>query len=268
MRVLITGGAGFIGTATCHALKEAGHEPVVFDRAEGDNIRDGKAVWLAISGVDAVIHLAGMLGTAELFSKAYEAVDINIVGTLHVLDACAASATPYVGITMPRSGWANVYTATKHCADQLAEAWRRHRGVPVTHVRAFNAYGPGQKHGPGHPKKIVPVFAAEAWARRPIPIWGDGEQTVDLVHVDDLAAVLVDALAYGDGRTLEAGSGTALTVNHVADLVLRVTGSPAGVQHLPMRDGEDPHTNIVAARPACPPFDVGKFCTAVVSYQQ
>jgi len=80
----------------------------------------------------------------------------------------------------------------------MATAWHHAYDVGVSHVRAYNAYGPGQAYGPGHPQKILPTFARAAWEGRPIPIWGDGEQTVDLVHSDDVARMLVDALRFND----------------------------------------------------------------------
>jgi UDP-glucose 4-epimerase len=267
VRVLVSGGAGFIGSAVVLRLKEQGHEPVVFDRFQGQDIVDSGAVADAVKGCDAVIHLAGMLGTHELFDIAHMAVNVNIHGTLNVLQACDAFEASYVGITMPVSGWANVYTATKHCAQDLASAWHRHKGLKVSHVRAYNAYGPGQKCGPGHPQKIVPTFATEAWAGRPIPIWGDGEQTVDLIHVDDLARHLVDALAYEDDRIIEGGSGEPFTVNHIAALVQIVTGGASNdVEHLPMRMGEDAGTNIVSPVKNAP-FDMARFRETVESYR-
>jgi len=263
MRVLVTGGHGFIGSAVVHELKEREHEPVVFDRPH--DVLDAVSVADAASDCDAVIHLAGMLGTHELFDAPHTAVDVNVHGTLNVLQACETFGISYVGITMPVSGWANVYTATKHCAQDLASAWHRHRGVPVSHVRAYNAYGPGQKVGAGHPQKIVPTFATAAWAGQPIPIWGDGTQTVDLIHVDDLAALLVDALDCGDDRIIEGGSGVSMTVNDVAALTRMVTGSTVPDEHYPMRLGEDIHTHIVAVADGL--FDVAKFAATVESYR-
>jgi UDP-glucose 4-epimerase len=240
VKIAVTGGRGFIGAATVRAAAVAGHDAFVFDRPDdilGD--LDG------LAGADHVIHLAGMLGTSELFDAAEEAVTTNVVGTLRILQWCEARGAGFTGISMPPV-FASVYTATKVCADRLATAWHLSRGVPVSKVRAFNAYGPGQKHGVGHPQKILPTFATEAWHGRPIPIWGDGEQTVDLVHTDDVARMLVDATEHGDDVTFDAGTGVKVTVNELADFVLDVTDSTAGKKYLPMRDGEIP-TQIVAA---------------------
>ena len=260
MRLAVTGGAGFLGQSVIRFGEAAGHEMYVIDRhatptgwfadvSNWDDIAD------ALDSIrpDHVIHLAGMLGTAELFDPpaASRAVQVNVGGALNVIQWCTEQQAGYTTITMPDSGWANVYAATKGCAVQLAEAYRRHRGLRVSNVCAFNAYGPAQAHGPGHPQKIIPTFARWAWAGHTIEIWGDGNQTVDLVHADDIARMLIDATRFGDGETFDAGTGEALTVNQVADFVLEAVsdaGAPkvGGIEYLPMRAGEDPGTEIVA----------------------
>lgn len=244
MNVLVTGGKGFIGSAVCAALRARGHRALVLDRTRGHDVRH-IAAYDGIESCDGVIHLAGILGTSELFDTPEQAVDTNVKGTLAVLDACRIYGMSYVGITMPPV-WANVYTATKLCSTNLASAWHRHHGVKVSHVRAFNVYGPGQKYGEGHPQKIIPTFSTLSWANRPLPVWGSGGQTVDLIHLSDVAKMLVDALAFGNDDTFDAGTGHAITVNEVATLVNGVTGSTAGIDYLPMRKGEDPETKIVA----------------------
>jgi UDP-glucose 4-epimerase len=244
MKVLVTGGGGFIGAATVAESRRRGWDAILFDRVSGDDILDRERVMDATVGVDAVIHLAGVLGTHELFDDPYLAVDVNVNGTLNILEGCRWRGCAYVGITMPQV-FPSIYTATKTCGTRLASAYHHSHRVPVSHVRAFNAFGPGQAHGAGHPQKIVPTFAVEAWAGRPIPIWGDGTQTVDLIDVWQLARLLVDAVGHGDDVVFDGGSGVALTVNRVAEAVLELTTSTAGVQYLPMRRGEVP-TRIVA----------------------
>ena len=265
-RVAVTGAGGFIGRAVIRRLAWAGIRAVPFDLPAHD-VREMRS----LGSVTNVIHLAGMLGTSELFGQVTEALQVNVIGTANVLTAARNVGAAYTGITMPPV-FPSVYTASKIAGRELERAFHHAYGLPVSRVRAFNAYGPGQKHGPGHPQKIVPTFAAKAWAGQPIPVWGDGEQTVDLIHVDDLARLLADAIAFGDDVTLDGGTGEAMTVNQVAGMVLEITGSKAGIEYLPMRTGEIP-TKIAAEgegwdrldwRPAFSPV---KFAAAVESYR-
>lgn len=234
MRVAVTGSSGFIGKHVCRELEAIGDEVVEIDHTNGIDIL-GPGLTEAMEGCGGVIHLAGVLGTAELFDNAEMAIDVNVKGTLRVLQAAQEHGMRYVGITMPPV-WANVYQATKAAGRALASAWHRHHGLRVSHVRAFNVFGPGQKVG--LPQKIVPTFASRAWSGEPIPIWGDGSQTVDLVYVTHVARMLVEALEFGNDDVFDAGTGESWTVNDVASLVLRITGSVAGVEYLPMRMGE------------------------------
>lgn len=237
-RVALTGSAGFIGNAVSRALEAEGTEVVGVDRRDGYDILT-YPLREAFDGCDSVIHLAGVLGTSELFDKVDEAIAVNITGTLRVLEACRDVEAGYVGITM-HEVFPSIYTATKIAAQRFGSAFHNAYGLPVCHVRAFNAYGEGQAHGPGHPRKIIPAFACEAWTNQPLTIWGDGAQTVDLIHTDELARVLVEATRIGDDAIIDAGTGVAVSVNEIARRVLNVTGSTAGVEHQPMRRGEIP----------------------------
>lgn len=236
MHIAITGGRGFIGSATVAAAEQAGHTVTVFDRADGHDILGDLA---GLAGADSVIHLAGVLGTSELFDAAEDAVDINIKGTLRILEWCRRNGAGYVGVTLPPV-FPSVYTATKRAADLFTTAWHLAYGVPTATVRAFNVFGLGQKFGPGHPQKFLPTFATRAWRNQPIEIWGDGTQTMDVVSSVDLGRLLVEATGHGDNVLFDAGCGVDISVNDFAAYVLDVTGSTAGVRHLPMRIGEVP----------------------------
>lgn len=240
-RVLVTGGSGFIGRRVCDQGALRGWNMVPFDRANGHDIRDIES--LAQFDVDHVIHLAGVLGTDELFDAPFEAVEVNVAGTLNVLEYCRAWGAGFTGITMP-DVFPSLYTATKMGAARIATAYHHTHGVPVSHVRAFNAFGPGQAHGANHPRKIIPAFATEAWTDQPMIVWGDGEQGVDLVYVDDVARMLLDATLHGDDATFDAGTGQSFTVNEVAAMVADIVGKGTP-ERRPMRRGERP-TKIVA----------------------
>lgn len=255
MKIAITGGAGFIGKYVVQHAEAAGHDVVVFDIDHRGNKRDVRYYAEVDEGLDGaghVIHLAGVLGTHELFDAPQEAVDVNITGTLNVLEWCRHHDAGYTGILMP-DAFPSIYTTTKIAAARLATVYHHEYKISVSHVRAFNAHGAGQKHGIGHPQKILPTFATKAWAGEPLPIWGDGTQTVDLVTADDLGRMLVDAVQFGDDDVFDGGTGHALTVNEVSGFVINhvhhamnwtwaETPSP---EYLPMRRGEVP-THIVA----------------------
>jgi len=242
-RIVVTGGNGFLGRAVVKEAEERGHKVWSFDRK---NKQDVLGSLRDFDGADTVIHLAGVLGTSELFDIPETAIDVNVKGSLRVLQWCRDNGAAYVGITM-LPVFPSVYTASKVCAQNLATAWHRAYGVPVSHVRAFNAFGPHQPFGPGHPQKIIPAFSVNAWANQPIPVWGDGSQTVDLVHVNDVARMLVEATDLGQDELLEAGTAVKLTVKEVAEFVIEHTGSTGGIEYLPMRKGEEP-TDIVCTR--------------------
>lgn len=272
MRVGVTGAAGFIGSACVNALHAAGHEATPIDISDGHDLLTAPLPDL-LHGADAVIHLAGVLGTSELFEQIDRAVDVNVKGTARVLDACRETGAAFVGITMPPV-FPSIYTATKVAAQRIAEAYHHAHGVPVTHIRAFNAYGAGQKWGPGHPQKIVPTFAALSWRGRPMPIWGDGRQTVDMVHVDDIAANLswaathTDDEPFGACQVYDAGTGQASTVLDVAMRVRAITGCGL-VEFLPMRTGEIPQADLAAEHfgPFTPAVPWDRFAETVESYR-
>lgn len=264
MRVAVTGSAGFIGDATVAMLHEQGHTVTEIDRKSGDDVLTADLTSL-LDDCGAVIHLGGILGTSELFDNIEQAVDINIHGTRRVLEACQKTGSQYVGISVPDC-WPSIYQATKLATTRMAHAFAS-QGLKVAHVRAFNVYGNNQAHGIGHPQKIIPTFASCSWQKRPMPVWGNGQQTVDLVHVDHVAKCLIHAALHNEGG--DAGSGRELTVLEVARYVGIVTGH-AVIEFLPMRPGELPNTRLHATEPGpCgfDQFDAARFTAAVMSYQ-
>lgn len=271
VNILITGGGGFIGRAVQKVLANEGHEVATYDRVDGMDILNRDDIIEAVAEVDTVIHLAGVLGTDELFDDPYTAVDVNITGTLNVLDACVEHGANYVGITMPQV-FPSIYTATKIASTKLATAYHHTHGLGVCHVRAYNAFGPGQAHGQGHPRKIIPAFSVEAWSGKPLIIWGDGTQTVDLISTNELAQIFSSAIWVTDDSTIDGGTGHQWTVNEVAKYVIQVTQSRSRLTHLPMRRGEIP-TKIGATGEGwyhleeMPRFWISELDEAILSYK-
>lgn len=249
--VVLTGGKGFIGGAVAEELERRNINYVILDRNSGDVRTFDSYFCVAESAgfeIGHVIHLAGVLGTHELFDTPFEAVDVNVNGTLTALEVCRRSNAGFTGITMPQV-FPSIYTATKIGSTALAKAYNHTHGVPVSHVRAFNAFGPRQAHGAHHPQKIIPTFAYNAWNGLDLPIWGSGSQTVDLIHTKDLGRMLVDAMSFGNDDVFDGGTGQAFTVKEVAQMVLDYVSAQrdttSNLEFLPMRRGEI-ETDIVA----------------------
>lgn len=289
MKVLVTGGSGWIGQATVNELLAHDMDVVTFDRTPGPysaligmdgkpaslDVTNEKHVFAAVEGVDHVIHLAGVLGTHELLRDVKRAVEVNVMGSLHVTHACAKYGVGLTEITMPRVN-PSVYAATKSAAMDLALALQASGDLRCSFVRAYNAYGPGQAYGGDHPQKIIPTFASRAWRGLPLPVWGDGMLWVDLVHVCDVARMLVAAIDYDHGEIFDAGTGYVQTVLEVARKVISLTGNHSEIEHLPPRPGErEVSTELDIARGEGwellggwrPIFDPQQFEAAVDSYK-
>ena len=254
MNVLVTGSAGFIGGWVRDALHRDGHTMIPFDG--GRDVRDPHIVAKVIDEdhADAVINLAGVLGTAETFGDGERhAADVNIIGAVTIFDAAARAGIPVVQIGTGHKGQPNPYAITKGAAEDLALARAQWKGERISVVRAYHAYGPGQKpfppHGPSRVRKIIPSFICRALTRMPLEVNGDGTQLIDLVHVADVADVLVAAIGGPYGTVTEAGTGKATSAYSAATEVINRCGGPSQIVHVPMRDGEPEGTAVVAKRP-------------------
>ena len=299
MRVLVTGGNGFIGRWVVDQLTDFGHEPIVFDHHVpgrhsaswfGD-VRDRTSINEACAHVDAVIHLAAVLGSAETVGNPYPAIETNIIGAVNVMEACLQYSLPMsmtsVGNAWLRADGAGTYTIAKECAADLFQMYRNYRGLRGNLVRPTNAYGPGQSvwrglGGTSSVRKILPTFINQALQGKPIEIYGDGEQVSDMCWVGDVAETLICAMLHADGDELcpiaEVGPAEHLTVNQVAGLVQkeveRICGGSVAITHLPMRHGErsghtiaDPETLKVYGIEQLP-FSEGLIRTAAYYYSE
>jgi len=245
MRVLVTGGNGFIGKYVCERLFHWGHEVKVYDLPE--DVKSYFHISEAIKGVEGVIHLAGILGTSETVNNPKPSIETNILGGLNVIDSCF-----YKGIKCVLIGtgnwWMNSpYPITKTAVCKLAFMYNRDRGAKNVVVRGFNAYGPKQKASPV--RKIIPNFIIPALKGEDLIVYGSGEQKMDMIYVGDLADILVRALVVDHGnydKEFQAGTGIAPTVNEIAQTVITLVGSRSKIVHEPVRKGEEADATVVA----------------------
>ena len=243
MNIVVTGGEGFIGKYVQARCAELGIDAIPYDISDGFDILNYSRLeeFVHEEQADAIIHLAGALGTHELWDTTDKAIDVNIKGALNVGRAAHSRSARLVSIEQPHI-WYNMYEATKFAAKRMLIGMHYDQGLSVEFVTAHNAYGPGQHHGEGHPQKIVPTFASKAWAGEPIPIWGDGKQMVNLVYAGDVADKLVErAITQAPPRPhkeYHAGVDRLHSVLFLAEIINNYTVNDAGVEFLEMRRGE------------------------------
>jgi len=171
------------------------------------------------------------------------------MGGLNVFKAVRDYNVPAVYIAVGNHWMNNSYSITKTTAERFAFMANREWGTRIAVVRALNAYGPGQKAAPV--RKIMPNLILPALRGEPIRIYGDGEQVMDMIFVEDVAEILVRALLTDHGtydEVFEAGTGRATTVNDIAAEVVRQVGKGV-IEHVPMRPGEPEHS-VVRGNPA------------------
>lgn len=249
MKIAITGGAGFIGSHVVDLLKERGIEVVIFDCVNNvmDNVLRPFAVDRLVREVDAVIHLAGILGTQETIKDSFTVAETNIFGALNVFDACRKYKKRAVYIAVGNHWMNNPYSITKTTSERFALMFNKEHGTQIAIIRAVNAYGPRQKEKPV--RKIIPNLILPALRGEDITIYGDGCQVADMIYVRDLAGILIKALLADHDifdEPIEAGMGLNITVNNLVNMVMEATGSRSKIIHVPMRPGEIPNSVVKA----------------------
>ncbi len=255
MNFLITGGAGFLGSALSNRLLRQGHHVRVLDDLSTGNpdaldpeihftrgdINDRPKLWTLLQDIHCVYHLAARVSVPEsvLFPRDYN--EVNTGGTATLMEAIRDAGTPRVVLTSSGAVYGNqesammVETMSPHpqspyATSKLAAEWYVRTigdlsGVETLILRIFNAYGPGQRIPPAHPP-VIPNFIRQAKQNGTLIFHGDGNQTRDYVYVDDVVNALVAAAtAQGlNGEVINVGSGQETSVRELARQVIDITG--------------------------------------------
>lgn len=272
MKILVTGGSGFIGSHLVEAYQDRA-EVVVLDnfrtghrknleglrcRLVEGSITDQRLVDSLMPGVDYVFHLAALVSVPESMSLPAETVDINVLGLLHVLNAarqhgvrklCFASSAAVYGENPsnpkteiltpdPRSP----YAVTKLDGEYYCGGYTRESWLPTACLRFFNVFGPRQDPGSAY-AAAVPIFLERAKANLPITIYGDGGQTRDFIFVQDIVGALAFA-AENEAATgvFNVGYGQSMTISDLVGRILALTGSKSELRYLPTRAGDIRHS--------------------------
>ncbi|MHC4881534.1 MAG: NAD-dependent epimerase/dehydratase family protein [Planctomycetota bacterium] len=272
MRVLITGGAGFIGShiAEHYASKadvrvldnlrsgyKANLEGFGVEFMEG-SVTDRQAVKKAVDDVDYIFHLSAMISVPESMEKPIECVEINTQGTLTVLQEAAAARVKKLCFSSSAANYGDnptvpkletmipepksPYAVTKldgeyYCGIFADEGW-----LQTACMRYFNVFGPRQDPGSQY-AAAIPIFIHKALRNEPITIFGDGEQTRDFIYVKDIVAANA-FLAEAEGLTgvYNVAYGKRQTVNDLARKIIELTGSKSNIEYAPPRAGDVKHS--------------------------
>ena len=271
-RVVVTGGAGFLGSHLCEALVARGDHVVAVDdlstgvEANVSSLVDNPAFELVVADVsralpvegpvDAVMHFASPASPPDYLARPLETLAVGSEGTRHALTLAAAHGARFVlastsevygdPLVHPQAEtyWGNVnpvgvrsvYDEAKRFAEALTMAWHRARGTDVGIVRIFNTYGPRLRPGDG---RVVSNFLTQAIEGRPLTVYGDGSQTRSLCFVDDEVAGILALLDSDLTGPVNIGNPDELTVLELAHAVLSLTGSPSTIAYEPL-PADDP----------------------------
>jgi len=268
MRMLITGGAGFLGASLANRLVEEGHTVLALDDlTAGDprrlsrqvlltrgDVRDVPKLWTLLQGVDCVYHLAARVRVPESVHYPAEYNEVNVGGTVALMQAMRDTGVRRVVLASsgaiygeqeqqpvdeaqtPRPN--SPYGVSKIAAEYYTSTLGMLYDIETVSLRIFNAYGPGQDLPPSYPP-VIPQALRQAQTGGSIVIFGDGSQTRDFVFVDDVVEALVSAAtASSANRTvINIGSGQEVSIRELAAHVVRVTDKQVSILYNPSVSG-------------------------------
>jgi UDP-glucose 4-epimerase len=273
LRVLVTGGAGFIGSHLVDRLTNAGHSVVALD-----NLSTGKKTNLAnsercpnfqlvqadvrriprsfvkrVRRVDRIVHLAALTSVQQSMRDPVTTTEVNVVGTLNILKAAkmlraerilfASSAAVYgAPQTFPITEEASSkpispYGASKAASEHYLGSFEENHGIEAVSLRFFNVYGPRQT--PNQYAGVISIFSKRALKHQPLRIFGDGSQTRDFIYVLDVVNATVAALEKNlDSRVFNIASGHETSILELAKTIQNIAKSQSKLEFYPPRTGD------------------------------
>jgi UDP-glucose 4-epimerase len=283
MKALVTGGSGFIGSNIVKLLRSEGHEVTVLDNlssghrtnldpfpevqlVEGD-VRDAALINRLARDVEVIFHLAASVGNARSIENPIDDSEINVIGTLRVLEAARHGGVRKVVFSSSAGIFGELktipiredhpvepdspYGAGKLGAEKHCLAYAKLYPLECICLRYFNVYGVNQRYDAYG--NVIPIFAHRMLRGQPLTIFGDGEQTRDFVNVRDVAMANYRAgMNHGVSGAFNIASATRVTINRLVELMAEASGIAPKVEHGPQRKGDVLHSlaDVSAAKKA------------------
>jgi dTDP-glucose 4,6-dehydratase len=282
-RVLVTGGAGFIGSHLCRRLLAEGCEVIVFDNLLTGHMENLEPLlgnprfcfehydvtnYLYVEGpLDAILHFASPASPADFERLPIQILKVGSLGTHKALGLAKAKGARFLLAStsecygdptvspQPESYWGNVnpvgirgvYDEAKRFAEAMTMAYHRHHGVDVRIVRIFNTFGPRMQIDDG---RAIPNFFTQALQGRDVTVYGDGSQTRSICYVDDLVEGIWRLLNSGYVGPMNIGSEAEISMLELAKTIVRLAGSRSRIVHreLPADDPKVRRPDITLAR--------------------
>ncbi|MFA5929930.1 MAG: NAD-dependent epimerase/dehydratase family protein [Candidatus Micrarchaeia archaeon] len=262
--IVVTGGSGFIGTHLCGRLQEGGYDVRILDisppkagvKAEfvRASVLDAARLTKMLEGAEGVVHLAALIDVAASVSDPFSDFSVNATGTMNVLEAARHACVKKVAFASSAAVYGeperlpvdeehptrplSPYGASKLAAERYVLLYGSLYGMETTALRLFNVYGEGQNASSPYSGVITKFADAISEGRQPI-IFGDGEQTRDFVHVDDVCEAFVRAIdGQGCETPLNIASGVETSVAELLETMCGICGADFSPTYMPERQGE------------------------------
>jgi dTDP-glucose 4,6-dehydratase len=271
-RVLITGGAGFLGSHLCERFLAEGYEVICMDNLITGDVRNVEHLFSepafhferrdvteyihVVGGLDAILHFASPASPIDYLELPIQTLKVGSLGTHKVLGLARAKGARFLLAStsevygdplvhpQPESYWGNVnpvgprgvYDEAKRFAEAMTMAYQRFHKLDTRIVRIFNTYGPRMRLRDG---RVLPAFMSQALRGEPLTVFGDGSQTRSFCYVDDLVEGIWRLLRSGENQPLNIGNPREMTILQFAQAVLAATGAHSRIEFKPLPE-DDP----------------------------